>query len=74
MMTQVMSAWRVSQEQAYADREDSAIVRQRQYGADVCFGDGRVISLWEYALREPVMEVARRLARREGAKYIVIDT
>ncbi|MGI9259297.1 MAG: hypothetical protein ACR2QQ_10705 [Gammaproteobacteria bacterium] len=73
MMNQVVSAWRARQEQAHADREDSAIVRQRQYGADVCFGDGRVISLWEFALREPVMEVALRLARREGARRVKVE-
>jgi hypothetical protein len=51
----------------------SARIRQTDYGAVVELAGGRRISLWAFALDEPVLEVALRRARRDGATHILIE-
>jgi len=51
----------------------SARIRQTDYGAVVELSGERRISLWTFALDEPVLDVALRRARHEGASHILID-
>ena len=51
----------------------SARIRRTEYGAVIELSGGRRISLWAFALDEPVLDVALRRARRDGASHILID-
>ena len=50
-----------------------ARIRRTNYGAVIELAGGRIISLWAFALDEPVMVAALRRARREGASHIFIE-
>ena len=50
----------------------SAIVRRKDYGADIELSDGRRCSLWEYAVSGPVIEAAVRWAKRNGAVHVTV--
>ncbi len=50
-----------------------AHIRKTHYGAVIELAGGRMISLWTFALDEPVMDAALRRARLEGASQILID-
>jgi len=50
-----------------------AYIRKTRYGAVIELAGGQIISLWTFALDEPVMDAALRRARLEGASHIVID-
>ena len=62
---------RLSREQR--KREADATIRRTEYGARIEYADGRVTSLWAFALDEPVMDVALRRAQRGGAKRILSE-
>jgi hypothetical protein len=64
---------RASRRPVNSTREQSALIRQTDFGVIVELPGGRCVSLWAFALDEPVMDVALRRAQRAGALEILID-
>lgn len=62
-----------SRNRARPNHAGSAVIRRTEYGASIEFSDGRVTSLWAFALDEPVLDVALRRAREDGAKLVLIE-
>lgn len=62
-----------SRRRARTEGAERAIIRRTEYGATIEFSDGRKTSLWTFALDEPVLEVALRRARNDGAKLVLIE-
>jgi len=68
-----MEAWRALRRKAHLNHDRGAVIKRTDYGAEIKYADGRVSSLWEYALSEPVMNVALHRARCDGAEFIFVE-
>jgi hypothetical protein len=68
-----MGVWHKPRRRAHLTHERGAVIQRTHYGVDIEYSDGRVSSLWEFALTEPVLDAAMRRARRDGAEFILVE-
>ena len=55
------------------DQRITAVIRETGYGADIELSNGDKVSLWEFAITEPIMDSAERWARSKGASLVRIE-